>query len=214
MNYDTGLKPNFVLDPVNKRPANFSDSAIESYMKRKHNRMNSRFVEDGNWSWVFGALKGEGVDTTGMDVGEAIQKWNEIKGKEGGSKWRGKRDALKEKLAKAPDGTYDPDTGEPVEFKSGYQVSFQTSDSEKPGKKTYMSDKMYDRMVQELQKRTGSRAYVGKFDVPEVSFYVKDLKDAMKIAKEHNQMSVWDWASFDEVKNPWYDPSTNHVKGA
>ena len=174
-------------------------------------------AEDGNWSWVFGALKGAGVDTKGMNLGDAIQKWNEINGGNGKSgtksKWRKKRDALKEKLKGKGDGTYDPDNGEPVTFEDGYQVAFQTSDSEIPGKKTYMSDRMYDRMVQEISKRTGSKPYIGKFDVPEVSFYCRDLKEALKIAKEHDQHSIWDWRTGDIIKNPWYDSETNHVKG-
>ena len=219
MNWDTEKGFDFVLDPVNKRPVEMTNKVIEDYLARKHKRMNSKLVEreDGNWSWVFGALKGEGVDTKGMDLGEAIEKWNEIKGKGKGGKpsdseWRKKRDKLSS-LKDKPDGTYDPDTGKDVSFEDGYQVAFQTSESEQEGKGGYMSGKMYDRMVKEMQKRTGSKAYIGKFDEPEVSFHVKDLKEAMKIAKEHNQHSVWDWKSGDIIKNPWYDPSRNHVKG-
>ena len=74
-----------------------------------------------------------------------------------------------------PDCTCDPDTGEMVSFPGGYQVSFQTSISEGTGDGA-VSDSDYDSLVNELKKATGSKAYVGVFDEPEISFHCETRK--------------------------------------
>lgn len=155
------------------------------------------------------------------------------------STYRNKRDEIVERhkalrksegLDGMPDCTCDPDTGEMVSFDDGYQVSFQTSLSES-GEPGSMSDKEYDDAVEELRKKTGSKAYVGVFDEAETSFHCKSREEAMEIAKRYNQKSIMDWAAFKKYKdidmskwtkkmyeevfppNPYYDPSKNHVKG-
>ena len=61
-------------------------NSVDAYKKRRSKRLASR-MDAGNVGWVFGALQGEGIDTSGMDVGEAFEKWNEInKGNGGGNK--------------------------------------------------------------------------------------------------------------------------------
>ena len=64
-----------------------------------------------------------------------------------------------------------------------------------------------------MVRKTGSKPHLGNFDVPEVSFYVKDLDEAKKIAfsKECNQMGIWDWAKLDVIENKGIDRSTNDV---
>ena len=129
-----------------------------------------------------------------------------------------------------PDCTVDPDTGKMVTFNDGFQVSFQTSVSEGEGDGA-VSDEEYDKVVNELRQRTGSKPYVGVFDEAETSFYCTSRRQAMIIAKQYNQMSVLNWKEFNKYKdipmeqwtpeidkrvfipNPHYDPSKNHVKG-
>ncbi len=152
------------------------------------------------------------------------------------SEYRNRRDeivarhkALREKNGEdgLPDCTVDPDTGEMVNFEDGFQVSFQTSVSEQDGDGA-LSDGEYDRIAGELSKRTGSRAYIGVFDEPETSFHCKNYSQAMNIAKKYNQHSILNWKMLNKYKdeewtdevmskifprNPFYDPSKNHVKG-
>lgn len=174
-------------------------------------RENRTFAEDGNWSWVFASLKSVGVDTKGMKLNDALKKWNELN--KGKSNYRATRDNVYKKLkSKGTDGTFD-EKGNPVSYDSGFQVAFQTSDSEDKGKDSYLGGQLYDKMVEAVSKRTGSKPHIGVFDEPEVSFHCKDVKEALKIAKEHNQFSIWDWEAGKQIRNPWYDSSTNHVKG-
>jgi hypothetical protein len=58
--------------------------AVDEYRERRNSRLKVRL--DAGQGWVFGALKSKGVDTSGMDLGQAFEKWNEInkgKGKSG-----------------------------------------------------------------------------------------------------------------------------------
>ena len=57
-----------------KKPARMD--AVDEYRERRKNRLKVRL--DAGQGWVFGALKSKGVDTKGMDLGEAFEKWNEI----------------------------------------------------------------------------------------------------------------------------------------
>lgn len=50
--------------------------AVSEYRNRRSGRLEKRF--DAGIGWVFGALKGEGVDTTGMSVDEAFEAWNKL----------------------------------------------------------------------------------------------------------------------------------------
>ena len=152
------------------------------------------------------------------------------------SKYRNKRDeiaerhkALREKNGESgmPDCTVDPDTGDMVNFQDGFQVSFQTSISEMD-EDGALPDVDYDKIAKELEMRTGSKAYVGVFDEPETSFHCRNYSQAMNIAKKYNQHSILNWKMLNKYKdeewtpeimskifprNPFYDPSKNHVKG-
>lgn len=152
------------------------------------------------------------------------------------STYRNRRDelvarhkALREKNGEPgmPDCTVDPDTGDMVTFRDGFQVAFQTSVSEEDGD-GHVSDEDYDRITEELKKRTGSKAYVGVFDVPETSFHCRTYAQAMAIARRYNQHSILKWSALNKyrdvewteeitkkifIENPDYDPSKNHVKG-
>ena len=210
-------------------------------------RADGIYNEDASSRLAFGLCKKYGIDTKGMTPKEAWEALREKTGKstkelaKGGSggvgseekskpsigvksKYRKLRDSIAHKF-KGQDGTIDPDTGELMEFDDGFQVAFQTSVSEDADSGYGMDDDDYDKTVRELENRTGSKAYIGNFDVPEVSFHCKTMEEAMDIAKEYNQQSIFNWKAAQELEwtdenmaiifppNPYYDSSKNHVKG-
>ena len=97
--------------------------------------------------------------------------------------------------SKYPDGTYNVKTLKPVSYNSGYQVTFcRIGDNYSP--------KEYAAKVNEFLDISSDKvASAGKFQsTPEVSFHVKDKSVAIKKAKKYNQISVWDWKKFREIK--------------
>lgn len=99
--------------------------SVKEYRERRRSRLEARM--DAGQGWVFGALKSKGVDTKGMDLGEAFEKWNEINKGKGGKK--GKEEAKvgkaveKKEEAKTKLGKKESDgsgyKGQPGEVKSG-----------------------------------------------------------------------------------------------
>lgn len=115
------------------------------------------------------------------------------------------------------DGTYDFETGKPKDYPDGYSVSFHQNEPDAKGnwKSDYgrYSDEDYDKNVSDMVKETGGELNIGYFaGTPEVSVWVKDFKIAVKMAKKHNQHSVWDWKAGDVWINPDYDPKKNPMK--
>ena len=97
--------------------------------------------------------------------------------------------------SKYPDGTYNVKTLKPVSYNSGYQVTFcRIGDNYSP--------KEYAAKVNEFLDISSDKvASAGKFQsTPEISFHVKDKSVAIKKAKKYNQISVWDWKKFREIK--------------
>lgn len=92
-------------------------------------------------------------------------------------------------------GTYDLETMTPVEYNSGYQVTFsQIGDN-------YSNSEYADRVNEFLSVSSDGKTLAGKFeDTPEVSFHVDDRGTAIKLAKKYNQISIWDWGNCDEIK--------------
>lgn len=93
------------------------------------------------------------------------------------------------------DGTYDLGTMRPVEYESGYQVTFsQKGDN--------YSDEEYASKVNEfLAVSSDGKTLAGKFEgTPEVSFHVDNRRTAVRLARKYNQISVWDWENCDEIK--------------
>ena len=96
---------------------------------------------------------------------------------------------------KYEDGTYDISNFKPVEYESGYQVTFcQIGDN--------YSAKDYDSRVNEfLAKSSDGRTSAGKFEgTPEISFNVSSKAEAIALAQKYNQISIWDWKNCDEIK--------------
>ena len=218
------------------------NKCIAKFRKRRYDRLTARGIRaDADWkesdhprdeNGQFASGGGGGNAPKQKNKGESISastaapEEKRTSFKETESKYRKMRNNLCDTLKDKPDGTYDPETGKPISFKDGYQVAFQTSVSEDLDDEGYVSDEDYDRIVEELCKRTGSPAYVGKFDVNEISFHCETMEEAMDIAKKYNQHSIMDWATFHKLsdnwteendllmfpRNPFYNPELNHVK--
>lgn len=124
------------------------------------------------------------------------------------SKWRLARNKWVKELLDKDDGTFDLESGKPVSYQDGFQLAFQTTDSEDGG----MDDAEYDRLVDELSKATGSKPHLGNFEVPEVSFWVKDRATAIQLMQKHNQHSIWNWKKSRIIMNKNLDTTTNAVK--
>ena len=90
------------------------------------------------------------------------------------------------------DGTYDLKSGQPVEFKEGFQVSFETKDD------TYTLQQ-YNDLVARL-KSAFSGVFLGVYNgVPEYSVHVDDFEKAVKLGVLFKQYSIWDWKQQKEV---------------
>ena len=93
-----------------------------------------------------------------------------------------------------PDGTYNLDTMKPVEFSTGYQVTFsQIGDA--------YTDDEYEFLVAMFREMSSDGAvYAGKFGgYPEISFHFSNRDLAVKLAKKFNQYSVWNWKIYDNL---------------
>lgn len=182
--------------------------------------------------WDIGRMFVAGKPVTGPHDGAIYFNGYGFKGKIAGKYWKGGRildptfqsGGTKSKyrlmrnrhiadMIEKDDGTFDLETGEPVSYETGYQLAFQTTDSEKPGKPTFLTDEEYDAKVDELARQTGSKPHLGNFDVPEISFRSEDLEQAKDLAfKKYNQHSIWNWEKMDIIENDDLDTSTNSVK--
>lgn len=144
---------------------------------------------------------------TNMKNGVALDKTFQDGGTQ--SKYRLARNKWVKQLLSSDDGTFDLETGKPVEYDSGFQVAFQTTASEKDGG---MSDEEYDRIVDDVVKQTGAKPELGCFEVPEISFHFEDRLQAIQMMEKYNQHSIWNWGKFRIVMNKKLDTSTNDVK--
>lgn len=167
--------------------------------------MNGRICIEGN---LFNGRIADRFYRHGVELPEAFQK--------GGtkSKYRQLRNAQLEKLIDADDGTFNLQTGKNVgdTITDGYQMAFQTTDSEDPNKPTYVSDEEYDALCREFIRQFG-KLYIGVFDVPEISVRVKSKKRAKQEAfGKYNQNSIYDWKNSKLIFNKRQDTSTNSVK--
>lgn len=93
------------------------------------------------------------------------------------------------------DGTYDLGTMKPVEYDSGYQVTFsQIGDN-------YSDAEYADRVNEFLAVSSDGKTLAGKFEgTPEISFHCNDRATAVRLAQKYNQISIWDWGNCDEIK--------------
>lgn len=158
-----------------------------------------------------GATGASGAEQTGAAAESKTPTYEELPQsfKETQSKYRETRNKWVKQFIGKQDGTFDLETGSPVTYNQGFQVAFQTTDSEAG----VLSDEDYDRMVDEITKATGSKPHLGVFEVPEISFHCDNFDQAVELMKKYNQHSIWDWEVCDIVMNPELDTTTNNVKG-
>ena len=118
------------------------------------------------------------------------------------SRYREKRNEEFRRLTEAGRaGTFNlenPDAPIEPPLRSGYMVAFQTTNGEGFDRRNgslFLSDEEYDEKVEKWKKKNGGRAFLGVFgDIPEISFCVEDLKTAIQLAEENNQIAIWDVA--------------------
>ena len=93
------------------------------------------------------------------------------------------------------DGTYDLGTMTPVEYDSGFQVTFsQIGDN-------YSDTEYADKVNEFLAVSSDGKTLAGKFEgTPEISFHCNDRATAVRLARKYNQISIWDWGACDEIK--------------
>ena len=96
---------------------------------------------------------------------------------------------------KYPDGTYDLESKEPIEYEDGYQATFcQIGDN--------YTEEEHAKLCEEfLKESTDDKISAGKFGGrPEISFHIKDRETAERLAKKYNQISIWDWKEQKDIK--------------
>lgn len=127
--------------------------------------------------------------------------------------YRDLRDALADSVTE--DGTYNLFSGKPIEYKEGYQVSFQEETTEREGHAAYIDDDEYDRKVEALRKELGVDPDLGRFGEPEISFHVDSREKAMELARRFNQESVYDWSThgdtYECIANPDFVGRTHYA---
>jgi len=106
------------------------------------------------------------------------------------------------------DATYDLDTMAPINYTTGYQVSFYETGVQ-------YEDAAYEELLTKFTKvSSDGKACGGKFDnTPEISFNVKSRDEAIKLMEKYNQHSVWDWENSDLIINSKLDTSKNKIGG-
>ena len=117
-----------------------------------------------------------------------------------------------------PVGTYDYNTGELVNLKDGYMVTFHQNEPDENGhyKSHYgrYTEEEYDRIANEFAEQNDAEMFVGVFDdEPEISFKVKTKEQAKILAREYNQDSYWDNEKGEIWKNTKRDKSKNPLRG-
>ncbi len=101
-----------------------------------------------------------------------------------------------------------------VRMKEGYQVSFF-----RPKNEISFTDEEYDEICNWIMKKTGSRLFAGFWlekGTPgvEPSFWCKNFRVAMEIAKLFNQKSILDWKALHigkkifQIPNPSFNENS------
>ena len=132
-----------------------------------------------------------------------VFEFEDSKGSE--SKISNYRDSVNEiaKNSAKDNVTLNIDTGEEMNFKSGYSVSFQQSSDN-------YSDEEYNAKIKECREKCDGNVYVGKYGGDaEPSFHTEDLETAKEIMYKYNQESIYDAKHDTLIMNDKYDASKN-----
>lgn len=110
-------------------------------------------------------------------------------------------------------GTYSATTGELVDVKDGYCVTFHQNHKIGNEYGAY-DDETYAMMAAVTKHELGSDdVYIGYFGNPEISFNCKDYQHAKRFCIEHNQHSIYDAKTGKLWKNDLWDETTNPIQG-
>ena len=192
---------------------------VDRFLESKWGRSFADQVDDNGWNEQGIMLAFRKMEKAGLWDKIRVKK-NEVKkvdnSKNSGKVYTNTMSKIRNFKAKE-EGTFDFETGKPKNYPNGYSVSFHQNEPDANGKwkSDYgrYSDKDYDKNVADLVKETGGELNIGYFaGTPEVSVWVKDFKTAVKMAKKHNQHSIWNWKKGDVWINPDYDPKKNPMK--
>ena len=94
-----------------------------------------------------------------------------------------------ERFKNLGDGTYNMNTGEPVEYPIGYQVSFV-----RPEAFAQLNNQNWDTITNYLCGYLDSLAHIGVYcGEAEVSFHSVSKDKAVEIMERYNQESILDW---------------------
>lgn len=123
---------------------------------------------------------------------------------------------LKNYKGKEP-ATYDYATGKKVDLKDGYMVTFHQNEPDESGHyKSHFgryTEEEYDRLTNEFVKENDAEIFIGTYDEePEISFKVKDKKQAIKLMIDYNQDAIWDNQNGKLIKNKNRDKTKNPMK--
>lgn len=156
----------------------------------------------------------DGLPLEGRDRDEAI---SDSRGKSSHTPVRGVMKYVA-KFQGKPEGTYDYETGKPVNLTDGYMVTFHQNEADEEGhyKSHYgrYTEEEYDRLANEFVEQNDAEMYVGVFDnEPEISFKVKTKEQALKLMFEHNQDSIWDNVQGKIYTNTKRDKNKNPLRG-
>ena len=115
-------------------------------------------------------------------------------------------------------GSYSYETGEPVEKKDGFFVSFHQNEPDENGNfkshfGRYTEDE-YDELTNDFIYDNGLEAVVGNYDSdPELSGWTADRKKAFDLMVKYNQESMYDAELGELIMNPYYDKKKNPMRG-
>ena len=99
--------------------------------------------------------------------------------------------------SRTDDAVYDLRTMHKETFDDGYQVTFVRDGAS-------YTPKEYAQMVNEfLRYSVGHWTQVSQFNgYPEISFRIKGVRDAFRLARKYGQKSVFAWNTMEDVKVP------------
>lgn len=192
----TGMSPKEVWEALNEKgikPDGYdSKASVKTLSDRVEKARKEKDTEDEK-------VKNNASSQRFSEVKEVIKKIKSFEGKE--------------------EGTYDYESGKPVELKDGYMVTFHQNEPDKEGhyKSHYgrYTAEEYDEMTSKFAKENDAKIFVGVFDgEPEISFKVKTFEQAKKLMIKYNQMSLWNnEGGFAFPNEEHYDKTKNPMRG-
>ena len=113
-----------------------------------------------------------------------------------------RQEAIHEKTGADEGGTFDLHTHQKIEYRKGYQVSFELSEAQ------WKSPEWQARMREMNAISDDHKAEAGVYEdwdtghyTGEISVHVRSRAVALRYAQDHNQQSIYDWAKKDYISS-------------